>query len=460
MTKKYDAIVIGAGQGGGPLARDFAQKGKKTLLIEKEFIGGTCINSGCTPTKTMVASAKHAHWAKKAEHYGIQSEFLSINMPKVYQRKQEIVESFRSSGRKRLEETKRLDLVFGLGKFIDSNKIQVITDSEIFTATSPLIIINTGGRPLVPLIPGINDAPYLNSSSIMELQELPDHLIIIGGGYISLEFGQIFRRFGSQVSILEKSERLWMREDPDISESLHKVLLEEGIDIFFQTNIEKITTFSKGKIQVDITSKNQKTSVSGSHLLVATGRSPNTGDLGLEAAGVEIDDRGFIKVNEKLQTSVSHIYAIGDVKGGPMFTHISYDDYRVLRDNLLARENRTIKERMVPYTVFTDPQLGRVGMSEEEAKKANIPYKVAKMPMNYVARAIEIGETQGLMKAVIHAETHEILGCAVLGAEGGEIMSMMQIAMMGKVPFQKLRDGVFAHPTFAESLNNLFNSVE
>ena len=453
MEKPYDAVVIGSGQGGKPLAIELANRGKKTLLVEKEHIGGTCINRGCTPTKAMVASAKAIYEANRTHLFGVLGKDHTVDMAAVRERKQKIVDSFRQSSLNVIKKTKGLDLIFGTARFVDQNHLEILDNSGKNHAISAnLFFINTGCRPRIPPIDGINSVPYLNSTTIMELEDLPLHLVVIGGGYISLEFSQMFRRFGSKVTILEQSERLLKREDPDVSEKLKEILLEDGIDIQFNSNIKNVACDEQNNIIVN-------GEIKGSHLLVATGRIPNTEDLRFEAAGIDQDKKGFIRVNEKLQTSVSHIYAIGDVKGGPAFTHISYDDYLIIRDNLLFNGDRTIKDRLIPYTIYTDPQLGRVGLTEEEAKKAGIPHKVAKMPMSYVARAIEIDETRGFMKAIVHAETGQILGCTILGVEGGELMSMLEIAMMGKLPYQKLRDAIFAHPTFAEALNNLFGKI-
>lgn len=445
MEKQYDIIVVGSGQGGKPLATAFAEKGKKTLLLEKDKVGGTCINVGCTPTKTMVASAKAAHMAKCARKFGVNAAFEGVDIKKIIERKNGIVTSFRTSSQKHLEEMDNLDLVFGSGRFSDPNTIV----AENLTATAPLIVLNTGARAMIPKIEGLENVPYLDSTSIMEVETLPEHLVIIGSSYIALEFGQMFARFGSKVTVLARGERLITREDPDISKAMKEVLEKEGMNFVFNAKVEGV---KKG---VEVMLEGQK-SIQGSHLLIATGRTPNTEDLDLEKAGIQTDERGFISVNEKLQTSCAHIYAIGDVKGGPAFTHISYDDYRIVRDNLLEGKNRTLTGRMVPYTVFTDPQLGRIGLSEEEAKKSGTAHHVVKMPMSYVARAIEVGETAGMMKAIVHSETDEILGAAIFGIEGGELMSMIEIAMMGKLTSRSLREAIFAHPTLAEGFNNLF----
>jgi len=311
----------------------------------------------------------------------------------------------------------------------------------------------------VPL-EGLESVPALNSTSIMELDEVPEHLLVLGGGYVGLEFAQMFGRFGSEVTVVERGPQLLGREDADVAEAVAEILREDGLEIMLETQSRRVGQGDDDGIWLTVETPEGERTLSGSHLLVAVGRPPNTDLLELEAAGVETDGRGFVKVNGRLETNVPGIWALGDVKGGPAFTHISYDDFRIIRTNLLEGGDATIADRLVPYTVFIDPQLGRIGLSEQEARDQGRDVRVAKMPMSYVARALEVDEARGLMKAVVDADTHQILGCAVLGIEGGEIMAMMQIAMMGKLPYTALRDAVFAHPTLAESLNNLFAAID
>ena len=458
---KYDAIIIGSGQGGNPLAVAFANAGRRTAVIEKQYVGGTCINYGCTPTKTLVASARIAYEANRAQEFGINVSNVSVDFRKVIQRKNQIVESFREGSRKRLDEAENLDLIFGTARFISANQLEVTErNGNVKQLIADEIIINTGAKPYIPDIPGLNKISYLDSTSIMELDQIPDHLIILGGGYIGLEFGQMFRRFGSRVTIIHRGRQLLNREDADIAEEVLKIIEEDGIEVLLNSSIEKVLSVSGDKIEVVCRSTEGESKIKGDRLLLATGRSPNTGDLNLNAAGIEVDDRGYIKVDDQLKTTASQVYAIGDVKGGPAFTHISYDDYRVLRTNLLDGGNATISGRQVPYTVFIDPQLGRVGLSEKQAKEKGIRYRVAKMPMSYVARAIEMNETRGLMKVLVEQNSDKILGCAILGIDGGEIMAILQFAMMADIPYTKLRDGIFAHPTLAESMNSLFMSMD
>jgi pyruvate/2-oxoglutarate dehydrogenase complex dihydrolipoamide dehydrogenase (E3) component len=314
---------------------------------------------------------------------------------------------------------------------------------------------------VLPAIPGLENVSTLNSTTIMEIDALPEHLLIIGGGYIGLEFGQMFRRFGCQVTIIQRGEQLLAREDTDVADVVADILREDGVQVLLDATTTQAEAAPDGTIRLTVEAGGTTQVVTGSHLLVAAGRTPNTDMLHLDAAGVATDGRGYVQVNDRLETSAARIYALGDVKGGPAFTHISYDDFRVVRDNLLGGEAggeaRTIGNRYVPYTVFIDPQLGRVGLSEREAQESGVDFVVAKLPMSRVARAIETGETRGFMKAVVDANTDQILGCAILGIEGGEVMAVLQMAMMGGVPYTTIRDSAFAHPTLAESLNNLFS---
>jgi pyruvate/2-oxoglutarate dehydrogenase complex dihydrolipoamide dehydrogenase (E3) component len=456
----YDAVVIGSGQGGTPLARALAEAGRKTALVEREHVGGTCINEGCTPTKTMVASAKTAYVDRRSAEYGVHDGPVTVAMPEVTRRKRSIVDGFRKSNENRIETTEGLDLIDGEASFTGPRTLAVRTnDGEAFEIEADNIFINVGARPANPPIEGLDSVPTLNSTSIMELDELPEHLLVLGGSYVGLEFAQMFRRFGSEVTIVQRSGRLMGREDPDVAEAVADIMREDGIEVLLNTQTTRATQ-DDGQILLTVSTPDGERTLEGSHLLVAAGRPPNTDTLDLDAAGIETDKRGFIKANERLETGVEGVYAMGDVKGGPAFTHISYDDFRIIRTNLLEGGNATIADRLVPYTMFIDPQLGRIGLSEQEARNQGRDVLIAKIPMSYVARAIELGETRGFMKAVIDAETNRILGCAVLGIEGGEIMAMIEIAMMGNLPYTVLRAAVFAHPTLAESLNTLFSTVE
>ncbi len=457
----YDAIVIGAGQAGGPLSTALANAGWKTAIIERVHVGGTCINEGCTPTKTMVASARVAYLARRGADYGVHTGPVTIDMVKVRQRKRDIVDSFRGGSERRIERTAGLDLLMGEASFTGPKTLEVLLNAgETRQLTASMIFINAGERPAKLALAGIENVPTLDSTSIMELDTVPEHLLIIGGGYVGLEFGQMFRRFGSQVTVIQRGAFLLSREDPDVAGEVAHILREDGIEVLLETKPVRVEQTAQGTIHLTVQTPAGERTLSGSHLLAAAGRVPNSDWLNLDAAGIQIDKRGSIQVNERLETNVPGIYALGDVKGGPAFTHISYDDFRIIRTNLLENGKASTRERLVPYTVFIDPQLGRVGLSETEARTQGRNIKVAKMPMNYVARALEVDESRGFMKAVVDAGTGQILGCAVLGIEGGEIMAVLQMAMMGKVPYTVLRDAVFAHPTLAESLNNLFSTLD
>ena len=459
-STSYDLIVIGAGQGGGPLAGTAADNGLSAALIEHKHVGGTCVNEGCTPTKTMIASARVAHLARRAEDYGVQTGDISVDMETVRQRKRDIVESFRSGSRSSVEETEGLDLIEGKGRFVDTNTVEVnLNGSGTRTLTADRIVIDTGTRPAIPPIDGLNEVDYLTSTSIMELSSVPEHLLILGGGYIGLEFGQMFRRFGAEVTIIDLGEHVLRREDEEVARALEEILREDGIRILNETSITAVNE-QGDSIVASVEGEGAPSRIEGSELLVAAGRRPNTDDLNAEAAGIEKTKRGFVSVNGRFETTADGVYAIGDVTGGPAFTHVSYDDYRIVRDNWFDEADRSATNRIISYTLFTDPQLGRVGLTEEQAREQGLDVEVAQMPMSHVARALEVDESRGLMKAIVDAETKQLLGAAVLGIEGGEVMSVLQTAMMGEVPVTRLKEAPYAHPTLAESLNNLFAGIE
>ena len=461
MTETFDAIVIGSGQAGKPLASDLANAGWKTALVEREHVGGTCVNVGCTPTKTMVASARVAYLARRAADYGVRISGLSVDQEAVRARKRGIVERFRDYGTKKLQRTENLALLFGGAKFLDAKTVEVrMNEGGTRRLASPRIVINAGGRPSVPAIPGLSSVPYLDSTSVMELDERPEHLIVLGGGYIGLEFGQMYRRFGSEVTIVQRDARLVPREDPDVSAAVRAILEEDGLRIDTESAIGRVERDAATRITVHYACQGCARSVTGSHVLLALGRVPNVEDLDLPAAGIATGKGGYINVDDTLQTSVPGIYALGDVKGGPAFTHISYDDYRILRERWLGGADSRAGGRLVPNVMYMDPQLAQVGLTETEAVKRGLDIRVARMGMNGVARALEMDESRGLMKVIVDAKTNRILGCTVLGIEGGEIMSMIQIAMMGELPYTALKEAIFAHPTLAEGLNNLFLALD
>lgn len=457
----YDAVVIGSGQGGTPLAGGLAESGLSTALVEAREVGGTCVNYGCTPTKTMVASARTAYVVGRAQDYGVEvgTGGVSVDMARVRERKRSIVSSFRGGSERRVENTANLELIRGHARFESAHSLSVLKKGGgRYEISADRIFINTGTRPAVPEIDGIDKIEHLDNETIMELDRVPEHLVVIGGGYIGVEFGQMFRRFGSRVTIVQRSQRLLPREDAELGDAVGELLESEGVELLLGADPVSVSGSHTGEFELSVRRDGSESVVRGTHLLLAAGRTPNTDTLDAEKAGVELDRRGYLRTNEFLETGVEGIWALGDVKGGPAFTHISYDDYRVLMRNVVEGGRHSIAERLLPYAVFTDPQLGRVGLSEEQARAAGHDIRVAAIPMSWVARALETDETTGLMKAVVDAATERILGFAMLGMQGGEIAGAVQLAMMGNLPYTKLRDGVFSHPTLMEALNTLFSS--
>jgi pyruvate/2-oxoglutarate dehydrogenase complex dihydrolipoamide dehydrogenase (E3) component len=456
----YDAIVIGAGQSGGPLASALQRSGRRTAIIERVHVGGTCINEGCTPTKTMIASARVAYLARRGADYGVHTGPISIDMQRVRQRKRDIVDSFRGGTERRLRETPGLDLLMGEASFVGQKTLDVrLNSGEVRRLEAPTIVINAGERPSAPP-PTLASIRTLNSTTIMELDHVPAHLVVVGGGYIAVEFAQMFRRFGSQVTIVQRSGRLLSREDEDVADALGDILREDGCEVLVNTTVLSAEPGANGGARVRVRTPDGERTMDGSDVLVAIGRTPNSDTLNLAVSGVRTNQSGHIVVNDRLETSVAGIYATGDVNGEPAFTHISYDDFRILRTNLIEHGNASRAGRLLVSTVFTDPQLGRVGLSERQAREQGRAVRVAKMPMSDIARADEVDEARGFMKALVDPVTQQIVGAAVLGLEGGELMAMLEIAMLGRLPYTALRDAVFAHPTLSEGLNNLFATLD
>ena len=454
--RRYDAVVVGAGQAELPLAVAFANAGWRVALVERRALGGTCVNDGCTPTKTMVASARVAYLARQAARYGVGTGPVRVDLARVRERKEAVVARSRTMVEGWVRQTPNLELVRGEARFVGERRLEVaLNDGGGLTLEAEHIFINTGLRPRVPPVEGLSEVGALDSTSIMELAELPAHLIVLGGGVVGLEFAQMFRRFGAQVTLLHHGGRLLEREDPDVSQALADILTGEGVDLHLHSQALQVRRDEAG-LELRVRGPQGEATLRGSHLLVATGRVPNTEALALERAEVQTDARGFVEVNARLETSAPGVYALGDVNGGPAFTHVSYDDFRILKANLLGGAALTTAGRVVPYAVFTDPQLGRVGLTEGEARAKGYRVRVAKLPGEGIARAVETGDTRGFMKAVVDADTEQILGCAMLGTEGGEVMSLVQLAMQCGTPYTVLRDFVFAHPTYSEALNNLF----
>ncbi len=457
-AEHFDVIILGSGQAGNPLASAYSAKGKTVALIERAAVGGTCVNYGCTPTKTMVASAEVAYLARHGADYGVSVGDVTVDMEKVRERKRGMVKSWREGSEKRIATAEHVELMRGEGSFTGPKEIKVrLNDGGDRALTADVIVIDTGLTAAVPKVTGIEQIKYLDNASVMELDVVPEHLLVLGGSYVGLEFAQMFHRFGSKVTVVQNAQQLLPLEDGDIAEEVAKILREEGLEILLGAKADAVQKTTNG-LSLTVAIGGSAPRVEGTHLLIATGRKPNTEALNLQAAGIASDEKGFIRVNGKLETNVPGVYAVGDVKGGPAFTHVSYDDYRVLKTNLIDGGSRSIEGRPLPYCVFIDPQLGRIGASERELKQKGTKYRVAKIQMSSVARAMETSRTSGFMKALVDPETEQILGAAVLGEEGGEIMSMLEIAMMGKLKYSQLRDGIFAHPLYAEALNTLFSS--
>jgi pyruvate/2-oxoglutarate dehydrogenase complex dihydrolipoamide dehydrogenase (E3) component len=452
----YDAIVIGSGQAGNPLSQDLADMGWKVALIERDQIGGTCINTGCTPTKTMVASSQVAHYVRHSAKWGVHTDGMRVDMSEVVARKNRNVNDWRTGQENKIRDrAQNLHLYRGQARFIAPHKISV-NGEEL---ESERIFINSGTRPLIPPIQGLEQTKYLTNASIMDLREIPKHLLILGAGYVGLEFGQMFRRFGSDVTIVDLGDHILPHEDADVSEALRGILESEGIRFILRASTKRVSGHD-GLVNLDLEGGGGEDSVRGSHLLVAVGRRPNTDDLGVDKAGIELDSHGYIRVNERLETNVPGTWALGDVKGGPAFTHISFNDYQIVYGNLVQHKNLSIKNRIVPYAVFTDPELGRIGMTEQEARASKRPLKIGKIPMDWVARAIEREETAGLMKIVVDAESDRILGAAILSTDGGELVQMFMPVMAAGLPYTVLKGAVYIHPTLTEGFWTLMEEVK
>ncbi len=446
MSTSFDAIVIGTGQAGPPLARRFAKAGMRVAVIERHRFGGTCVNTGCTPTKTMVASAYAAHLTRRAADFGvIVGDAVRVDMPRVKARKDGIVRQWSEGVERSLKELKNCTVYQGHARLTSSREVAVGGT----TLNADRIFINVGGRAVVSSVPGAETVRALTNSSIMDLDAIPEHLIVIGGSYVGLEFGQMFRRFGSRVTVIERGARLLNREDEDIGSAIDAMLKDEGIDV--RVGAESITVSGDEQaVSAHFVSGGHTHIVNGSHLLVAIGRRPNTDDLGLEAAGVQTDARGYIEVDDQLRTTVPGIWALGDCNGRGAFTHTSYNDFEIVAANLLDGESRSVKDRIPAYALYTDPPLGRAGMTAQEAKQRGHRVAVGIRPMTRVSRAIEKGEDKGLMKVVVDADSKAILGVAILGVGGDEVMHTVLDVMYAKAPYTLLQRAMHVHPTVAE----------
>jgi pyruvate/2-oxoglutarate dehydrogenase complex dihydrolipoamide dehydrogenase (E3) component len=456
MVTRYDAIIIGTGQSGPPLAARLADEGMKTAVVERKRFGGTCVNVGCVPTKTLVASARAAYVARRAADFGVRIDSpVGVDMARVKARKDEIVDRGTKGIRKWMQSTDNLTVYKGHARFVSPKSVEV----NGHTLHGKQIFINVGGRALVPDLPGVKDVPFLTSSSILEVDFLPQHLVIIGGSYIGLEFAQMYRRFGSRVTVIEKADRLIAREDKDISDAVKSILEGEGVEVRLKAECINLRARGDGVV-VGLDCADKSKEVVGSHLLLAIGRVPNTQDLGLEKAGIKTDARGYILVDEELKTNVPGIWAIGDCNGRGAFTHTSYNDYEIVAANLLDGGRRKVRDRIPTYALFIDPPLGRAGLSEWEARATGKKLLVATLPMTRIGRARERSETQGFMKLVADARSKRILGAAVLGIEGDEVVQSILDLMYAKAPYTLIERSMYIHPTVMEYLPTLVGNLE
>jgi len=458
MTTHYDAVVLGGGMAGVPLAHRLAHKGLRTALIERAELGGTCLNRGCIPTKTMIASARVAHQAFLSEQWGITTGDVRVDLGRVVERKDELVMSVRSGSERSVAENTALALIRADARFTGERTLLV--NGEVITAHRVFLAVGT--RNSVPPIAGLERVPFLDSTSAMHLREVPPRLLIVGGGYIGVEFAQMYRRFGSEVTILQGAGQLLGAEDEDIARTLQEALEAEGVAVVLEARVARAEPWEGGvrlTAQVGILADAEERVYAGTHLMIAAGRIPNTDDLGLEHTGVTLDSRGFVVINDQLEATADGVWALGDVRGGPMFTHTARDDARIVYQNVMKEQRLSIKDRVVPWGVFTDPQLGRVGLSERDARAAGFALKIGRYEASKVAKARALGETRGLVKVVADAATDRILGAAVLMAEGAELVHEFVTALQLGAKYTDLQHMVHIHPTLAEGLNNALGGV-
>ena len=461
----FDALIIGSGQAGTPLAYALADAGRRVGVIEGAHLGGSCINYGCAPTKALLASAERAHAVRTAADYGIRSSPPEVDFAAVIERMHALREHSRENLHRKLTEAHaNITVIRGHARFTAPHTLRVALAGDAGgeqLLTAPLIFINTGTRAAVPDVPGLRDSGYLTSDSLLlqHMAEQPEHLLIMGGSYIGVEFGQLFQRLGSRVTIVDTKPRLMAREDADVSHPLAECLREAGVELVLGAETRRVSRAADGHLTLTADTKAGERRLRGSHLLVAVGRTPNTDDLGLEHTGIALDPKGYIEVNEHLQTGTRGVYALGDVKGGPQFTHIAYDDYRIVRDALLHGRQRSTAGRPLPYVVFTEPQLGRIGLSKNQAKEKGIAHRVSRLPAHTIGRAVQTGETDGFVEVLV-GEDDQLLGAAVFCGQGGEIMTMFQLAMVGRLRYQELENMILAHPTWGEILNNAFQRLK
>jgi pyruvate/2-oxoglutarate dehydrogenase complex dihydrolipoamide dehydrogenase (E3) component len=456
--ERFDALVLGSGAGGKLLAWHLARSGRRTAVVERRWIGGSCPNIACMPSKNEIWSAKVTHLVRDAAQFGAIHGPVSIDMATVRRRKRDMVEA-QIAGHLENYKTSGAELVMGAGRFVAPRTLEVrLNDGGTRVLTGDQVFLNVGTHAAVPSVPGLQAAGPLTHIEALELDYVPPHLIVLGGGYVGLEMAQAYRRFGSRVTVIEHGPQLMGREDPDVSDEVQRILTEEGVHFLLEAQTLRVHGRSGGKVSLVVRTGSGEQQIEGSDILVAAGRIPNTDGIGLEQTGVELDSRGYVRVNERLETSAPEIWAIGECAGSPQFTHASVDDFRIIKDNLV-RGTRVTRDRLVPYCMFTDPPLARVGLSEAEARRQGVTARVAKVPMSAVLRAQTTGETQGFMKALVGGSDDRILGFTMIGAEAGEVVATVQTAMLAGLPYSGLRDAVLAHPTMAEGLDPLFSNV-
>jgi pyruvate/2-oxoglutarate dehydrogenase complex dihydrolipoamide dehydrogenase (E3) component len=457
-VEHYEILVIGSGESGKWLTWTVAEAGHRTAVVERKYIGGSCPNVACLPSKNVIRSAKANWFAKHGAEYGIQTGPVSTDMRGVYKRKQKMVEGNIEFHVERFKAT-GAELVMGEARFVAPKTVEVkLNDGGTRRIAGERVFLDLGSRSTIPDIPGLTAAKPMTHVEALDLQRLPEHVIVLGAGYVGLELAQALRRFGARVTLIERSRQIAAAEDPDIAQEIMEAFASEGIEVLLDTRVRDVTGLSGQKVRVVVECRHAQQMIEGSDLLVATGRAPNTQNIGLEKAGVELDGNGNIKVNERLETSAPDVWAMGDCAGSPKFTHVAYDDFRVVRDNLNGG-NRTTRDRLIPFCMFTDPELARVGLNETEAKGRGIAYRLAKLPMAAVLRAVALGETRGSIKMLVAAESDRILGFSAYGTEASEMMAAVQTAMLGGLPYTVLRDAIFTHPTVAEGLVFLLASV-
>ena len=455
QPEQVDVLILGSGGGGKLMAWHMARSGRRTVVVERKWIGGSCPNIACLPSKNEIRSAEVAHLARVGAEFGVMTGPVKVDMAKVRERKRKMVEAQIAAHLKNYNES-GAELIMGTGRFVGPKTLEVsLNDGGERTLTGAQVFINVGTHAGMPNIPGLEAAKPMTHIEALELDVLPAHLIVIGGGYSGLELAQAFRRFGSEVTIVEAGPQLMGKEDADASHEIRRILAEEGIEIHVPAELLKVSGQSGNAVGIALRTSSGERSIEGSHILIAAGRVPNTAAAGVDKAGVQLDERGFVKVNERLETSAANVWALGDCAGSPLFTHISEDDFRIVRDNL-AGGKRNTRDRLVPYCMFTDPPLAHVGLSEREAERQGVKTRVARLPMKAVLRAQATGQTEGFMKALVADGDDRILGFTMIGAQAGEVMAVIHTAMMAGLPYTKLRDADLAHPTFAEGLGFLF----